>query len=136
MRQRLHAWGFNTAGTWSLPPRLLKMPAVIDLALGKRLGFLWTDPFDPQQIERMRRTVRQAVAPFKGDPYRMGYFTDNEIGFVADGSPERFADGARRLWTDTDLRAGMGTRARAFVERTHSPPAVVDRWQELIEELV
>jgi hypothetical protein len=80
-RQRLHAWGFNTAGAWSLQPHLLKMPAVIDLALGKRLGFLWKDPFDPQEIERMRRAVRQLVAPFKGDSYRMGYFTDNEIGW-------------------------------------------------------
>jgi hypothetical protein len=80
-RQRLHNWGFNTAGAWSLPPRLLKMPTVIDLALGKRLLFLWTDPFDPQNVERMRRTVRKAVAPFRGDPYRIGYFTDNEIGW-------------------------------------------------------
>lgn len=80
-RQRLHDWGFNTVGAWSLPPRLLKMPAVIDLALGKRLGFLWKDPFDPQYIEGMRRTVRQEVAPFKGDPYRIGYFTDNEVGW-------------------------------------------------------
>ena len=43
-RRRLHDWGFNTVGAWSLPPRMLKMPAVIDLALGKRLVFLWMDP--------------------------------------------------------------------------------------------
>ncbi len=80
-RQRLHDWGFNTVGAWSFPPRVLKMPGVIDLALGKRLLFIWTDPFDPRNVERLRRAVRQAVAPFKGDPYRIGYFTDNEIGW-------------------------------------------------------
>ena len=80
-RQRLHDWGFNTTGAWSLPPRVLKMPAVIDLALGKLLSFHWTDPFDPENIERMRRIARQEVALFKGDPYRIGYFTDNEVGW-------------------------------------------------------
>ena len=80
-RRRLRDWGFNTVGAWSLPSRVLKMPTVIELALGRRLIFLWTDPFDPKNVERMRRTARQEVAPLKGDPYRIGYFTDNEVGW-------------------------------------------------------
>jgi hypothetical protein len=80
-RQRLRRWGFNTAGAWSLPPAILKMPAVVDLAVGKRSLFHWVDPFDPANVRRMRRTAREEVAPFKGDPYRIGYFTDNEVGW-------------------------------------------------------
>jgi hypothetical protein len=80
-RQRLRRWGFNTAGAWSLPPAILKMPAVVDLAVGKRSFFHWVDPFDPANVQRMRRSARQEVAPFKGNPYRIGYFTDNEVGW-------------------------------------------------------
>jgi hypothetical protein len=36
-RRRLQDWGFNTIGAWSLPPRPLKMPSVIDLAVSKHL---------------------------------------------------------------------------------------------------
>jgi hypothetical protein len=35
-RERLLAWGFNTAGGWSLKPQILDMPATIELSLGRR----------------------------------------------------------------------------------------------------
>ena len=46
-RQRLHSWGFNSAGGWSLPPQELKLPAVINLELGRLARFHWFDPFEP-----------------------------------------------------------------------------------------
>jgi len=35
-RQRLSEWGFNSAGGWSLAPQQLRLPAVINLELGRR----------------------------------------------------------------------------------------------------
>src|SRR5262249_60463335 len=39
---RLAAWGFNTAGAWSLPPGLLGMPSTPELELGRQIQFVWT----------------------------------------------------------------------------------------------
>ena len=62
--------------------------------------------------------------------------TEKGVGIFAGDSPERFADGARLLWSDRAKRAAMGERARAFVHETHAPEAVVDRWQALLDELL
>jgi hypothetical protein len=80
-RERLLAWGFNTAGGWSLKPQILDMPATIELSLGRRVNFMWGDPFDPDLPVRVRNLAKNAIAPFKGDPRRIGYFSDNEIGW-------------------------------------------------------
>jgi len=82
-RQRLHEWGFNSAGGWSLSPQQLRLPAVIDLELGRRAKFHWFDPFSPDTERRMMALAREAVAPFRGSPYRIGYFSDNEVGWWA-----------------------------------------------------
>jgi hypothetical protein len=82
-RSRLHAWGFNSAGGWSLPPQQLKLPAVIDLELGRRAKFHWFDPFAPDMAERMTALARKLVAPYRGSSYRIGYFSDNEVGWWA-----------------------------------------------------
>ncbi len=80
-RERLLAWGFNTAGAWSLEPQILDMPATIELSLGRRVNFMWGDPFDPDLSARVRRMAKKLIAPYKGDPRRIGYFSDNEIGW-------------------------------------------------------
>jgi glycosyltransferase involved in cell wall biosynthesis len=61
---------------------------------------------------------------------------DNGIGICAEGSMDRFAEGASELWTDRPRRDEMGGRAREFVRRVHSPDAVADRWAALLRELV
>src|SRR5262245_25122142 len=81
MRTRLLGWGFNTLGAWSVGPRLLDMPSTIELSLGRRVNFVWRDPFDPDLPARVRTIARRLIAPFKGDPRRIGYFSDNEIGW-------------------------------------------------------
>ena len=81
VRQRLNGWGFNTAGAWSLSPQLLRLPATIELSLGRRLDFVWGDPFHPDLPARLKMVANQLIAPYKGDPRRIGYFSDNEIGW-------------------------------------------------------
>ena len=80
-RQRLSAWGFNTTGGWSLHPVMLELPTTPNLELGRTARFHWFDPFDPSTADHMRELARRLVAPYKGNPYRIGYFTDNEVGW-------------------------------------------------------
>jgi hypothetical protein len=80
-RQRLLSWGFNTVGAWSVDPTHLPLPFIPDLELGRESQFHWLDPFHPAMAERMRVQAHRLVAPYKGNPYRIGYFSDNEIGW-------------------------------------------------------
>lgn len=80
-RQRLLDWGFNTAGAWSIEEAKLALPFIPSLELARTLLFLWNEPFRPSMEEEMRQLVRRLIAPYKGNPYRIGYFPDNEIGW-------------------------------------------------------
>jgi hypothetical protein len=82
-KSRLKDWGFNTAGAWSMPPAKLDMPSIIILSVGVDAKFHWFDPFDPATERRVDEITRRLVAPYKGDPRRIGYFTDNEMGWWA-----------------------------------------------------
>ena len=79
-RRRLSEWGFNSAGGWSLPPQELRLPTVINLELGRLAKFHWFDPFAPDTEARMMSLAQELVAPYRGSPYRIGYFSDNEVG--------------------------------------------------------
>ena len=134
-RQRLYDWGFNTIGAWSLPPRMLKMPTMIDLVLGKRSLFHWMDPFNPANVERMRRAAWQEVAPFKGDPYRMGYFTDNEVGWWNGPLFTTFSSYPPQNYTKQRLIALLTEHYQgdwqAFI-KDFVPPAGVDSFDKLL----
>ena len=80
-RQRLLTWGFNTAGAWSVEPSKLPLPFIPDLELGREAEFHWFDPFHPAMEEKMRTWAHRLVSPYKGNPYRIGYFSDNEVGW-------------------------------------------------------
>lgn len=80
-RRRLLEWGFNTAGAWSLPPAEIGLPSSPELELGRTVQFVWTDPFDPALLSKLRRAAAAAAAPYRGNPLRIGYFSDNEIGW-------------------------------------------------------
>jgi len=82
-RRRLSEWGFNSAGGWSLPPQELRLPTVINLELGRLAKFHWFDPFAPETEARMMSLAQELVAPYRGSPYRIGYFSDNEVGWWA-----------------------------------------------------
>jgi hypothetical protein len=82
-RRQLFSWGFNSAGGWALPPQVLKLPTVINLELGRLARFHWFDPFAPETESRMNAMARELVAPYRDTPYRIGYFSDNEVGWWA-----------------------------------------------------
>jgi hypothetical protein len=79
--RRLLQWGFNTAGAWSLPPHEIGLPFTPDLELGRWMQVVWTDPFDPALVPRLDAAAAEAVAPYRGNPLRIGYFSDNEVGW-------------------------------------------------------
>ena len=81
VRRRLKAWGFNTAGAWSAPPSEIDLPSTPDLELGRTVSFVWTDPFDPALMPKLFSAAAASVAPYHGNPLRIGYFSDNEIGW-------------------------------------------------------
>ena len=80
-RQRLAQWGFNSAGGWSLPPQELKLPSIINLELGRNARVHWFDPFDPATDAHVAEEAKLLTAPYRGTPYRIGYFSDNEVGW-------------------------------------------------------
>jgi len=82
-RRRLLSWGFNSAGGWALAPETLKLPSIVNLELGRLARFHWFDPFDPATERRMNELARALVAPYRRSPYRIGYFSDNEVGWWA-----------------------------------------------------
>jgi hypothetical protein len=80
-RERLIAWGFNTLGAYSGPAQVLKLPATLDLRLGQIAGFHWIDPFHPAMGRKMKAWAEYLVWPHRRNPLRIGYFSDNEIGW-------------------------------------------------------
>lgn len=92
------------------------------------------------EVEGMPNTFLEAwaraipVLSLSVDPDRR--IAEHEVGLLADGSSERLAEQARRLFADPALRAEIGSKARAFVLSHHSAEAVADRWAELLGELL
>jgi hypothetical protein len=80
-RERLLAWGFNSAGSWSVPPAAIRLPSIPNLELGRNARFHWFDPFAPATEAEMLRQAERLTAPYRGSPWRIGYFSDNEVGW-------------------------------------------------------
>ena len=89
---RLRAWGFNTIGNWSEPHLLERheMAYVVPIHVyGKegnfaRVGSGWgkmPDPFDPAFVAAVDGDVMKAASAYRGDPYLIGYFVDNELAW-------------------------------------------------------
>ena len=132
---RLKQWGFNTAAGWSLPPQQLPMPAVINLELGRNSQFHWFDPFDPAVEPRMMAKARELVAPYRHSPYRIGYFSDNEVGWWAGAlfvyySTKPPANFTKQRWVAM-LRRHYGDDWRRFTA-DFQPPDGVGSWRALL----
>jgi len=134
-RHRLFSWGFNSAGGWALPPDTLKLPTIINLELGRRAKFHWFDPFDPATEGRMNALARELVAPYRGSPYRIGYFSDNEVGWWAGAlfvfySAKPANSFTKQRWVDLLRRHYEDDWTRFTAD--FLPPAGVDSWEALL----
>ena len=134
-RQRLFAWGFNSAGGWALPPETLKLPTIINLELGRLARFHWFDPFDPETEKRMNALARELVAPYRGSPYRIGYFSDNEVGWWAGAlfvfySAKPANSFTKQRWVEMLRQHYAGDWSRFTAD--FLPPAGVASWEALL----
>jgi hypothetical protein len=135
-KQRLADWGFNSAGAWSLPPKQLKLPSVINLELGRLARFHWFDPFDPAAEQRMFEQAKQLTAPYRDSPYRIGYFSDNEVGWW-DGALFLFygqqpaTSFTKQRWLAM-LREHYGGNWQRFT-KDFVPPEGIDSWEALLK---
>ena len=132
---RLKQWGFNTAAGWSLPPQRLPLPSVVNLELGRNAQFHWFDPFDPAVAARMMAKARELVAPYRHSPYRIGYFSDNEVGWWAGAlfvyySAKPPANFTKQRWV-TMLRRHYGDDWPGFTA-DFQPPDGVGSWPALL----
>jgi len=134
-KERAADWGFNTAGAWSLPPQATGLPTVANLELGRLARFHWFDPFDPATETEMRRLARELVAPYKGSPYRIGYFVDNEVGWWNGAlfvfySAKPASNVTKQRWVEA-LRAHYRDDWSRFAADFVPPPGVGD-WDALL----
>ena len=132
---RLRAWGFNAAGAWSLPPQTLRLPTVIDLELGRRSRFHWFDPFRPDMGAIMDAEAAKLVAPYRHTAYRIGYFSDNEVGWWSGALFTFYSRKPATNYTKQRLVALLRTRYDddwARFTRDFVPPAGVHSWQQLL----
>lgn len=79
--RQLSDWGFNTRGGWSDPSPRIGLALTVELDLGRRAGFHWFDPFDPEMENKAVQWAYTLTRPYIGDPHLIGYFTDNEVGW-------------------------------------------------------
>jgi hypothetical protein len=134
-RDRLASWGFNSAGGWALPPDKLELPTVINLELGRLARFHWFDPFDPATEQRMNALARELVAPYRGSPYRIGYFSDNEVGWWAGAlfvfySAKAADSYTKQRWVELLRRYYAGDWSRFAAD--FLPPDGVASWDALL----
>jgi hypothetical protein len=85
-QKRLKQWGFSTIGGWA-DLAALRSSGVDDFWLmpvvhiGSRSGAPWWDMWDAKLLDQMDQTARNFIAPLRGDPRVIGYYSDNEIGW-------------------------------------------------------
>lgn len=135
-RSRIVAWNFNTAGAWSLPPDKLHLPAVVNLELGRNARFHWFDPFDPKMPAIMRATARRLIEPYRDSPYRIGYFSDNEVGWWGGAlfiyySLQPASNYTKQRWVQM-LRDYYDDDFKRFAA-DFVPPTNVDSWDGLLQ---
>ena len=134
-RRRLTDWGFNAAGAWSLAPQQLQLPTAINLELGRLAKFHWFDPFDPAMPAKMRQEAERLTAPYRDSPYRLGYFSDNEVGWWSGAlfvfySKKPAANHTKQRWL-AELRRRYRGDWRAFTADFVPPPGV-GSWDQLL----
>lgn len=140
--RRLASWGFNTIGNWSdrrfagirrtaaagapRTPYVATLGTHGDFATIASGSDYWgrmPDPFDPRFAEAVRRNVADAVRTFRGDPWCLGYFVDNELSWGGGGDRGRVGLALGAL----DLDAADSPAKRALIERLKARHGGIDR---------
>jgi hypothetical protein len=127
IHQRLRAWGLNTIANWSdLNVALLRRTPYTDAVSSRGAKLIegsegywgkFPDVFDPSFAEALRASAAAKTGRSAGDPWCLGYFSDNEmswgdevsIALAALASPPQQA--AKREFL-ADLRARYGDTAK------------------------
>src|SRR5262249_651122 len=109
---------------------------VINLELGRNSKFHWFDPFDPKMPAIMREKALLLTAPYRGSPYRIGYFSDNEVGWWSGALFTFYAREPAENHTKQRWVAMLRQRYRGEWQRFTKdfvPPAGVGSWAELLQ---
>ena len=91
IHQRLRSWGLNTIGNWSDPStRLLRRTPYTDAISSRGAKNIagsdgywgkFPDPFDDSFRAALRRSIDTRKGGSAGDPWCLGYFSDNEMSW-------------------------------------------------------
>jgi glycosyltransferase involved in cell wall biosynthesis len=61
-----------------------------------------------------------------------GLVARNELGWFADGSPERLAELAAAAWERRADQTELSARCRAYVAAEHAPSLIAERWEAVL----
>ncbi|HID22897.1 MAG TPA: beta-agarase, partial [Planctomycetaceae bacterium] len=88
--RRIRSWGMNTIGNWSSAEIYLqhKTPYVVAIHFGgpsiegsRGVWRKFHDVFDPRFMRALRKRMAWEKGRSAGDPWCIGYFVDNELGW-------------------------------------------------------
>lgn len=141
--RRLRSWGLNTIANWSDRSiyMLRRTPYTANVYFGGKMlqgskGYWgqFRDVFDPSFKEGIRKSMAKYVGKEVGDPWCMGFFVDNEIGWGDDTSLAVAAlvspadQAAKKVFLE-DLKARYGT-----IEKLNAAWGVKHAsWEALVE---
>ena len=155
-RRRLQSWGFNTIGSWSddSVSDAARIPYTRTLHVSGDFAKLsdgndwWAgiaDPFDPRFASALEATIESHARSTRGDPWLIGYFVDNELGWGNGAATDpvlRYALAYSALAGDGRQPAGHAKRAMIQMLKTRHGGSVqalsaawqrkVDSWDQLL----
>lgn len=92
--QRMDAWGINTIANWSDPDiiGMNRKPFMLELRnLEINSGIMGLpNVYAPDFVQNIEKSVKEQVAPYKENPWLIGWFTGNEPAWI--GEEIRLAD--------------------------------------------
>jgi hypothetical protein len=138
---RLRAWGFNTIGNWSEPQLIARaaMPYVVpidiwgdyaQIAAGSGRHSNMPDVFDPKFAAAADAIIAGVASRYKGDPFLIGYFVDNERAWGIGGSGDlrmryRIAVDMLRLPAESPAKQAF---IQWLVAKYHSASSFASAW--------
>jgi hypothetical protein len=139
--ERLETWGFNTIGNWSDPDlgAMHRLPYTVPLYPEGEYakvssGLDWwgamPDPFDPRFAEAADRMAQRAAARFRGDPYLVGYFVENELswGENSAGDPTKRYGLAINALAARPESPAKSRFVKYIIETYHEPERLEAAW--------